>query len=118
MSIDFDWAKTEELKIFAYRDRSYGNIVLHIVQHDPINRQQYIMQAPVFTKRTREDAGSYIEPTLRMEMHNAQYLMDQLWECGLRPSEGTGSAGALAATQAHLNDMKEIAFDLLKRLTK
>jgi hypothetical protein len=41
-------------------------------------------------------------------------LMDQLWQCGLRPTEGTGSAGSLAATERHLKDMREIAFGLLK----
>lgn len=39
---------------------------------------------------------------------------DELWRCGLRPTEGTGSAGSLAATQAHLKDMKAIAFSRLK----
>ena len=37
-------------------------------------------------------------------------LMDDLWQCGLRPSEGTGSAGALAATQKHLDDMRKLVF--------
>lgn len=38
-------------------------------------------------------------------------LMDDLWVCGLRPSEGSGSAGALAATERHLGDMRRIVFD-------
>jgi hypothetical protein len=38
-----------------------------------------------------------------------QKLMDDLWDCGLRPSEGTGSAGALAAVEKHLGDMRKIA---------
>lgn len=45
----------------------------------------------------------------------AQILMDELWNCGIRPTEGTGSAGSLAATQAHLSDMRKIAFGLLDR---
>jgi hypothetical protein len=44
--------------------------------------------------------------------------MDSLWSCGLRPSEGTGSAGALAATQAHLKDMQTLTFKLLKAQTE
>lgn len=54
-----------------------------------------------------------IEPTLRLEHDEAQFLMDQLWQCGLRPSEGSGSAGSLAATERHLADMQRIAFTLL-----
>lgn len=50
-------------------------------------------------------------PSLTMEREEAQALMDSLWQCGLRPSEGTGSAGALAATQRHLEDMRKLVFE-------
>ena len=40
----------------------------------------------------------------------SQKLMDMLWNCGLRPTEGTGSAGAMAATQKHLEDMRTLVF--------
>lgn len=43
----------------------------------------------------------------------AQRLMDELWLAGLRPSEGTGSAGALAATQAHLEDMRRLVWEMV-----
>lgn len=51
------------------------------------------------------------DPTLRLGREEAQFLMDQLWDCGLRPTEGSGSAGSLAATQAHLQDMRRLVFD-------
>jgi hypothetical protein len=50
------------------------------------------------------------EPTLSLKPETAQQLMDELWNCGLRPTEGTGSAGAMAATQAHLQDMRTLVF--------
>jgi len=52
--------------------------------------------------------GEVPPPTTRLPMEVAQQLMDQLWLCGLRPTEGTGSAGSLAATEKHLNDMRAI----------
>lgn len=52
-----------------------------------------------------------VEPTLRIENTMAQQLMDNLWQCGLRPSEGSGSAGSLAATQKHLEDMRRLVFE-------
>ena len=39
---------------------------------------------------------------------SAQLLMDDLWHCGLRPSDGTGSTGQLKATEKHLDDMRKI----------
>lgn len=57
----------------------------------------------------------HIAPTLSMQVETAQALMDELWRCGLRPTEGTGSAGSLAATERHLADMRAIAFDLMEK---
>lgn len=59
------------------------------------------------------DDGEIREPWVRLPPHDAQTLMDELWRCGLRPTEGTGSAGSLAATERHLKDMQTIAFQLL-----
>lgn len=56
------------------------------------------------------DPAQIIEPSFKMSYEEAQRFMDDLWECGLRPSEGTGSAGALAATQKHLEDMRKLVF--------
>lgn len=63
----------------------------------------------------RREPGAIVEPMLRLEIQAAQQLMDELWQCGLRPTEGTGSAGSLKATENHLADMKRIAFTLLER---
>lgn len=54
--------------------------------------------------------GHWLEPTLRMDRTAAQQLIDNLWQCGLRPTEGTGSAGSLKATERHLEDMRRLVF--------
>lgn len=74
------------------------------------------------------DGGGYVAEELSMKSHNAcefappfctltnaeaQILIDDLWSAGLRPSEGSGSAGSLKATQGHLADMKTILFHKL-----
>lgn len=63
----------------------------------------------VMTKQ--EHHGAMISPAVRLRPNEAQALMDDLWACGIRPSEGTGSAGALKATQYHLEDMRRLVFD-------
>ena len=62
--------------------------------------------------RTRgpQDEGRQVDPTFRLEMTEAQLLMDDLWNAGLRPTEGHGSAGALAAVKYHLEDMRALVF--------
>ena len=65
-----------------------------------------------------------VPPAFDLQLQDAQQLMDELWHVGLRPSEGTGSAGALAATQAHLKemtgayqDMRNMANRLMEKVT-
>lgn len=57
---------------------------------------------------TQIDEMYATEPSLRISRTAAQTLIDDLWMSGLRPTEGTGSAGSLKATQNHLNDMRKI----------
>jgi len=60
-----------------------------------------------------KEPGLIVEPTLRIDMDAGQTLMDDLWNAGLRPTEGAGSAGSLLATEKHLSDMRKIAFKKL-----
>ena len=64
---------------------------------------------PVVMK-TAEQAYIH-DPFMRLDFTAAQQLMDELWHCGLRPTEGTGSAGSLAATERHLQDMRKLVFE-------
>lgn len=52
-------------------------------------------------------------PALRIRSAESQQFMDELWNAGIRPTAGAGSAGQLAATQKHLEDMRKIAVGLL-----
>lgn len=63
---------------------------------------------PIIMKE--REPGSYFEPAFELDYAQAQTLMDDLWIAGLRPTEGTGSAGALSATQKHLEDMRRLVF--------
>jgi hypothetical protein len=67
-----------------------------------------------YTKVTLDNYNESHAAPLAMSLDNAQGLMDELWRAGLRPTEGTGSAGSLAATERHLSDMQRIAFKLLE----
>jgi len=42
------------------------------------------------------------QPLFSFYPTEAQHLMDELWNLGIRPTEGHGSTGQLAATEKHL----------------
>lgn len=90
---------------YAAGDRVTGDQVL----------KHRIATGITFTEIDDPDLAPLGEAFLSLSMTDAQALMDELWRCGLRPSEGTGSAGSLAATERHLKDMQTIAFELLER---
>lgn len=55
------------------------------------------------------------EPTFTLTEGDAQLFMDELWRCGVRPGDGTGSTGQLAATERHLEDLRRLVFEGAKR---
>ena len=70
---------------------------------------------PLVMRAREHDGRSVGSPTIELSPREAQHLIDELWRCGMRPTEGTGSAGSLAATERHLNDMRAIAKGMLKK---
>lgn len=59
------------------------------------------------------DEGTVPPVAMSLGDNQAQDLMDKLWQVGFRPTEGSGSAGALAATERHLKDMQRLVFNAL-----
>ena len=69
-----------------------------------------VANALTFTNVPESDFGIQPLPAFHLRPDEAQNLMDELWRAGLRPTEGSGSAGSLAATQRHLDDMRSLVF--------
>jgi hypothetical protein len=59
---------------------------------------------------TYEEGACFCGPSFELNSAEAQTLMDDLWNCGVRPTEGAGTAGSMQATQRHLEDMRKLAF--------
>lgn len=66
---------------------------------------------PESTGREREEDDKFRESynPLVLEDSAAQQLMDELYKVGVRPTEGMGSAGSMAATLEHVKTLKEEA---------
>lgn len=85
--------------------RDYNNIVgLYIVQ-------------PHLDGRRWAPPVAFIEigdemiraPSLELKRGEAQFLLDQLWKCGLRPTDAGNTDSTRAALLAHLADMRKLA---------
>jgi hypothetical protein len=60
--------------------------------------------------KPREANTLVLEPTMSLTKDEATNLLDALWNIGIRPSNGEGSAGQLGATERHLEDMRKLVF--------
>ena len=103
-----------DIKIRARQGDWYEDVKLYGFEYGFDDAGHYTRRG-VFTNVTivdftQDDYGKDIEPFARIDKEQAQLLMDDLWNCGIRPTEGTGSAGAMAATERHLEDMRRLVF--------
>jgi hypothetical protein len=75
-----------------------------------LTENSYPMVVTNMTLDHEPDEGQRATPALVLDEETAQKLMDSLWDSGIRPSAGHGSAGAMAAVQKHLDDMRALVF--------
>lgn len=89
-----------------YTERNFrGNCVeLHIAREE--GNALACATAITFTPLAADEMAP--AAALRLSGQEAQMLIDAMWDAGLRPSEGSGSAGAMLATQNHLADMRKL----------
>ena len=91
------------MKFFSQRVPRAGVVELYIQREDA--RGFFQVKELVFTAVAEDE---YTPATAALKPQEAQELIDALWDAGLRPSEGSGSAGAMLATQHHLADMRKL----------
>ena len=51
--------------------------------------------------------------SFELDNEDAQILMDNLWNCGLRPTQGRQSEGLASAQSANLKDLRTVLFNEL-----
>lgn len=98
------------LRVFAEHSVYMNAINLHFCQERPEDDGTGMLSVMAPATFYEKEAGSYADPGLSLHVDTAQKLMDELWQCGIRPTNGVGSVGQLAATEKHLEDMRALAF--------
>ena len=93
------------------KDLSRINLQVYIVSHDYEQACEEIIMKP-------KPRHSMTIPCMELGKTEAQVLMDDLWNSGIRPTEGSGSAGSLKATENHLKDMQKIVDATLNHIIK
>jgi hypothetical protein len=79
-----------------------GRYELHLWQRLSPDRVAIPETTVTMRSMKLEEAPQTCDPWLTLERADLQSLIDQLWQLGIRPTEGHGSTGQLAATERHL----------------
>lgn len=58
----------------------------------------------------KRESSVRVEPTLKLTLSEAQDLIDELWQAGLRPAQKINTEGAFEAQGKHLEDMRKLVF--------
>lgn len=100
------WQFAVNRNYFTNRYEVYGRIFLN-------GGTKSIHLKPAETIYEEVEEGTAVNPMLHLSAEEATQLMDELWHHGIRPTQGDTS-GQLAATQAHLADMRSIALSSME----
>ncbi len=100
----------ENLRIFIRREIwDGGGFSVYISQR--LENGQLVVGKPIVMEAVPAEMQCVSHPAaIYLSGDDAQRFIDELWNAGLRPTEGSGSAGSLAATQRHLEDMRALVF--------
>ena len=102
----------QKTEVYCQREPWFHEIKFWIKQTtwSPTKHEVAVAQPLAFRTLTPEDDGMTVPESFRLHNEQAQAFMDELWRVGFRPTEGSGSAGSLAATERHLEDMRALVF--------
>lgn len=86
------------------RDFSFGpdTFRVHLYARLPDGRIA-IPEAAITMRVMAAENAPLSEPVVTVGQESLQSLIDELWHLGIRPTEGHGSTGQLAATEKHLD---------------
>ena len=95
-------------ELYINRNVAWGDVYEVFMSHKNIaTGKRFIYTKP---KLVEHDISSVPERLVMLDREEAQQLMDELWNAGIRPAGATGSIGQLSAVQYHLEDMRKLVF--------
>lgn len=103
-----------DIRVYAQK-QDFGRVVTLMFVKENKDGSFQVLGKTGFTDFAQ---GAYVESdkAVTITSEATQELMDRLWICGFRPSEGTGSAGQAAAMQEHIKDLRYGQQQLFKLL--
>jgi hypothetical protein len=104
------------LEIQLHQEWSRNGFGAYVMQTDrdgnPTHLGKQLVMEPLKEMASSASAGPD-EPTFRLTRDDAQALADALYRAGIRPTDAKDVGDVLKASQAHIADLRRVAFTLL-----
>ncbi len=84
-------------------------VLIRITRNNRVSIGETIIMREIGTIEETANMVSPISHTFDMTKSEAQLLMDDLWNCGIRPSDRVPDVKQFLAVERHLGDMRRIA---------
>lgn len=98
-----------DVKIHVTRDYFWNGLGLYLVVDNYDDAGQFVRT--MFTEEGPKEINTdsietYPRPFM-LTLAAGQELMDKLYQCGIRPTEGAGTAGSMAQAQEHIKGLQK-----------
>jgi len=105
----------DNIRILA-RKQNWENLIALLICEFKNGQKSAIVKPEniILTKIEDHEAN----PSFYLTLQSAKILMDELWNCGIRPTKYDGNKGQLKSIEYHLEDMRKLTFDLFSKIVK
>ena len=99
----------DNIQVSAFREpATFIGISFYLRVKNPVSGIVSLPGPLVLEEQNDKDLAVWHPPLFHLNADNAQSLMDDLWNAGIRPSNAEEAAGELKATKYHLEDLREM----------
>ena len=102
-----------EFRFHAVRQPWNNDISLYVACRENVKSSKLSVVTGLQLAPAKDGEVSSV-PIFRLDPKDAQALMDELYQAGVRPSEGIGAPGQFEAMKAHLSDLRRLVFKDIK----
>lgn len=100
--------KDRRLRIAAERSFVARTVNLYVVEEGP---DYFAIAKPIELERHDPSMVYAQEPTIMLSEEEAQVLIDNLWNAGLRPTDAKDKSEVVNAMKEHIGDLRKIALN-------
>ena len=90
---------------------SFTRMTVPFVLMDVEGDKTWVVKGSDFPMSETPEGSQITDPTFELDMEGVQTLVDQLYQCGYRPSKGVADPhDTLDSVRYHLEDMRRLVF--------